>query len=85
MRVDGDLVLGSSTAFLGDPHRGLEHFDRSIASFESHGDRSRRFSLGNHPVVASLTTSALLLWLLGYPDRSRGRHQAPPNGCFSPA
>src|SRR6266508_4477913 len=73
MLVDGELVVGSSTAFLGDLHRGLEHLDRAIASFESHGDRSRRFSLGNNPGVTSLTTSALVLWLLGYPERALER------------
>src|SRR5437764_11100553 len=70
MRVDGDLVLGSSLALEHDLHGGLEHLDRAIASFESQGLRSRRFRLGNNPGVAAFTTSALTLWMLGFPDRA---------------
>jgi predicted ATPase/class 3 adenylate cyclase len=73
MRIDGDLLLGSSMAFQGDLHGGLDHLDRAIALFESHGYRSGRFRLGNNPVAACFTTSAILLWLLGFPDRSLDR------------
>jgi predicted ATPase/class 3 adenylate cyclase len=73
MRVDGHLVLGSSLALQHDLHGGLEHLDRAIALFESEGQRSRRFRLGNNPGVAALTTSALVLWLLGFPDRALER------------
>jgi tetratricopeptide (TPR) repeat protein len=73
MRVDGHLVLGSSLALQHDLHRGLDHLDKAIASFESEGHRPRRFRLGNNPGVASFTTSALTLWMLGFPDRARER------------
>jgi predicted ATPase/class 3 adenylate cyclase len=73
MRVDGHLVLGSSIALGQNLHAGLEHLDMAIASFESQGYRSRPFRLGNNPGVASFTTSALVLWLLGHPDRALER------------
>jgi predicted ATPase/class 3 adenylate cyclase len=73
MRVDGHLVLGSSLALQHDLHGGLEHLDRAIDLFESQGQRSRRFRLGNNPGVAAFTTSALTLWMLGYPDRALER------------
>jgi len=73
MRVDGHLVLGSSLALQNDLHDGLEHLDSAIALFESQGQRSRRFRLGNNPGVASFTTSALTLWMLGFPDRALER------------
>lgn len=73
MRVDGHLVLGSSLALQHDLRGGLEHLDTAIASFEAQGHRSRRFRLGNNPGVASFTTSALTLWLLGFPDRALER------------
>jgi predicted ATPase/class 3 adenylate cyclase len=77
MRVDGQLVLGSSLALEHDLHGGLEHLDNAIAGFESQRQSSRRFRLGNNPGVACYTTSALVLWLLGYPDRALGRaHRA---------
>jgi predicted ATPase/class 3 adenylate cyclase len=73
MRVDGHLVLGSSIALQRDLRGGLEELDTAIALFESKGYRSAPFRLGNDPGVASLTTSALVLWLLGQPDRAVGR------------
>jgi predicted ATPase len=73
MRVDGHLVLGSSLALRHDLHGGLEHLDKAIALFETQSHPSRRFRLGNNPGVASFTTSALTLWLLGFPDRALER------------
>jgi predicted ATPase/class 3 adenylate cyclase len=73
MRVDGHLVLGSSLALQHDLRGGLEHLERAITYFESQGYRSRRFRLGNNPGVASFTTSALTLWMLGFPDRALER------------
>ena len=70
MRVDGHLVLGSSIAFMGDLDGGLEHLDRGIEYFESQGQKSRRFRIGANAGVASYTTSALTLWLRGFPDRA---------------
>jgi predicted ATPase/class 3 adenylate cyclase len=73
MRADGHLVLGSSLAFQDDLHEGIDHLDRAIASFESQGQAPRRFRLGVNPGVASYTTSALILWMLGFPDQARER------------
>jgi predicted ATPase len=73
MRVDGYLVLGSSLALQNDLHRGLEQLERATASFESRSQRATRFRLGNNPGVAALTTSALTLWMLGFPDRALER------------
>jgi hypothetical protein len=56
---------------------GLEQLERAIALFEAQGQRSRRFRLGNNPGVACFTTSALILWMLGFPDRAVERaHRA---------
>jgi predicted ATPase len=73
MRVDGHLVLGASLALQHDLHGGLEHLDKAIDYFESEGHRSRRFRLGNNPGVACFTTSALTLWMLGFPDQALER------------
>ncbi len=73
MRADGHLVLGSSLALQNDLHGGLEQLDQAIAAFESQRHRPHRFRLGNNPGVAALTTSALMLWMLGFPDRARER------------
>jgi len=73
MRVDGHLLLGASKAMRNDLQAGSDHLDSAIACFESQGYRSGRFRLGNNPVVACFTTSALVSWLLGYPDRALER------------
>jgi len=73
MRVDGHLILGSSIALQRDLHGGLAHLEQAIAWFESQGERPRRFRLGNHPGVASLMVSALVLWMIGFPDRAAER------------
>ncbi len=73
MRVDGHLVLGSSLALQHDLHGGLDQLERAIASFESQRHQARRFRLGNNPGIAAFTTSALTLWMLGFPDRALER------------
>jgi predicted ATPase len=70
MLVDGHLLLGANLAFLNDLHAGLEQLDKAIGYFGSEPSRSHRFRLGNNPGVACFTTSAFVLWLLGYPDRA---------------
>jgi predicted ATPase len=73
MRVEGHLVLGYNLAFLRDLGSGLDHLEKGIANYDPDRDRSRRFRLGNNPGVACFTTSALVLWMLGFPDRALKR------------
>jgi predicted ATPase len=76
MLVDGHLVLGYNLAFLDDLRGGLGHLDQAIACFEREQQSSRPFRLGHHPAVASFTTSAFVLWMLGFPDRALERANA---------
>jgi predicted ATPase/class 3 adenylate cyclase len=76
MLVDGHLVLGYNLAFLNDLRGGLEHLDHAIACFEPEQQSSRRFRLGHDPRVACYTTSAFILWMLGFPDRALDRTNA---------
>jgi predicted ATPase/class 3 adenylate cyclase len=71
--VDGHFVLGSSLAFLDDLHGGLKHLDEALACAQAEQASSRPFRIGNNPRVAGLTTSAFILWMLGYPDRALER------------
>jgi predicted ATPase len=73
MRVEGHLVLGYSLGFLSDLGLGLDHLEKAIALYDADQDRSRRFRMGSNPGVASLTTAALVLWMLGRPDRALER------------
>jgi predicted ATPase/class 3 adenylate cyclase len=77
MRVEGHFVLGASHVFTGNPELGLEHLDKAISYIDPERHRSSRFRVGNYPGVPCYITSALVLWGLGYPDRSLERaHQA---------
>jgi predicted ATPase/class 3 adenylate cyclase len=73
LQVEGHLVLGSSLAFLGDLPTGLDHLERAIALFDPVEQRPGRFRVGASAGVVCHTTSALLLWILGYPDRAAER------------
>ena len=76
-RVEGHLVLGVSLAFLGRLRSGMENLERGIAAFDREQHASRPFQLGNNSGVVCFTTSAMVLWMLGFPDRARERgHQA---------
>ncbi len=70
MRIDGDLVYGYSLVFTNHLDQGLEHLEKAIRDFSPERYRSNRFRLGNHPGVASLTVSAMLSWITGFPERA---------------
>ena len=72
MRVEGHLVIGS-TVFGDDLRLGLEHLDKAIALYDPERQRGRRFRLGTNPGVPCFTTSAFILWTLGFPDRALER------------
>jgi len=68
LQVDGHLVVGSNIAFRGDLAGGLVHLDRAIELFDPNRQRPGVFRLGPSPGVVAHTTSAMVLWLLGYPE-----------------
>ena len=69
-------MLGANLAFLNRLREGMEHLESGIAAYEPESHGSGRFQLGNNPAVVCFTTSALVLWMLGYPDRARDRASA---------
>jgi predicted ATPase len=72
-RVEGHLVLGANLALLNRLQPGMEHLEKGIAAYDPERHGPGRFQLGNNPGVACFTTSALVLWMLGFPDRARDR------------
>jgi tetratricopeptide (TPR) repeat protein len=76
MRINGHLVIGSTLMFGNDLQGGLDHLDRAISLFPAVPLRSRSAGVGNDPRVACLTTSAITLWLMGFPDRAVERANA---------
>ncbi|MBA2382695.1 MAG: hypothetical protein H0V73_11350 [Chloroflexi bacterium] len=68
MRIDGQILAGFNIAFSGRIAEGLTQLDAAIEAFERGVYRRRRFRLGIDPRISCLTTSGMLLWLLGFPD-----------------
>jgi predicted ATPase/class 3 adenylate cyclase len=73
LQVEGHLIAGPATAFLGDPRGGLDHLERAIALFDPERHGRARFRLGPNPGVAARAVSGLLHWLTGYPDTAAQR------------
>jgi predicted ATPase/class 3 adenylate cyclase len=73
LQVEGHLVLGSSLAFKGEIADGLEELERGIALFDPDRQRPGPLRVGPSSGVSSYTTTALVLWLLGYPERAAER------------
>jgi predicted ATPase/class 3 adenylate cyclase len=73
LQVEGHLVVGSSSVFGGEVAVGLEHLERAIGLFDPRSHQPGPYRLGPSSGVVSHTTSAILLWLLGFPDRAAER------------
>ena len=73
MLVEAHLVLGSNLSFLDNLKMGLEHLEKGIALYDPDRHSSQRFRMGNNPGVVCRTTSAFILWMLGFPDRALKR------------
>ena len=73
MRVEAHLVLGYNLAFVSSLKLGLDHLEKGIANYGSGRRHVRRYRLGNDPGVTCYTTSGLVLWMLGFPDRALTR------------
>lgn len=73
IRVEGHLVLGLSLAFINELDLGMGHLEKAIAEYDPDRRRASPFRLGNDPGVVARTTSALLLWMYGFPDRAVNR------------
>ena len=73
LAVDANLVYGVSTAFTSGLEEGLEYIDKAVDAFDPSEMRSDRFRLGPHSGIVSLTTSALLLGLQGFPEQATAK------------
>jgi predicted ATPase/class 3 adenylate cyclase len=77
MLVDGHLRLGYILAFTGNISLGLEHLEKAIAGYDPDRFGAPPYQLGNNPGVIGLNVSALILWMVGFPDRAHERaHEA---------
>jgi predicted ATPase len=72
-RVEAHLVLGACLTLANRLQPGMEHLEEGVAAYDPERHGPGRFQLGNNPGVACFTTSALVLWMLGYADRAHAR------------
>ncbi len=70
VKVEADLLYGYSLVFAGDLKAGMKHLERGIADYSIDVHSSDRFKIGNNPGITAHTTSAMCLWMLGFPDRA---------------
>ena len=73
IKVEGHLIMGYNLAFIGDLTSGLEHLEEAIAGYDPNHQRSKSFRFGTNPGITGLTTSGLLLWMKGFPDKALQR------------
>jgi predicted ATPase len=70
IRAEGGLVYGYSLIFSGKPKQGLEYLQNAVSDYNPDSHNKHSFRFGNNTGVTCHTTSALCLWMLGYPDRA---------------
>ena len=69
--------LGTVLFFVGELTTALTHLEQGFALYDPQRHRSHAFRATQSPAAACLTYAALVLWLLGYPDRAlQRRHEA---------
>jgi class 3 adenylate cyclase/predicted ATPase len=69
--VRSHTMLGQVGLHLGEVSQAQEHLSRAIALY--HAGQYRLRPSGQDPIVVCLSYDAWSLWLLGFPDRARGR------------
>lgn len=70
LKVEGMLLYGYSLVFAGNIKEGLDFLEKVISNynFDRHGSHS--YSISNNAGITAHTTSALCLWMLGFPDKA---------------
>ncbi|OGO39011.1 MAG: hypothetical protein A2W35_15210 [Chloroflexi bacterium RBG_16_57_11] len=73
MQVEGHIRLGYIFAVTGKIQMGLDHLEKAIADYDPDRYGTPRYQLGNNYGVIGLNVSALLLWMVGLPERALER------------
>ncbi len=76
MEIEGLLVVGASTTFMGNYGEGLAMLDETVARFDPTQHGSSRFRLGPGPAVVAGFAAALTRWQIGELVVSRAQASA---------
>jgi predicted ATPase/class 3 adenylate cyclase len=68
LQIEGNFVVGVTTAFSGDVPLGQQHMATTMALFDPRRHGPTRLHLGPSVGVTARTTSALIYWLTGQAD-----------------
>jgi predicted ATPase len=71
MRIEGQIILGYNLGFQ-DAQVGVAYLEEAVAAYDLQRPRVA-LGIGPYPTVVGLTTSAIFLWVIGYPDRAHKR------------
>jgi hypothetical protein len=73
IRLDAQLLIANGRMWAGELHEAVELLETSIADFDAPGGARRGFRIGPDPRISTLTTSAFIRWMVGYPDTAAER------------
>jgi class 3 adenylate cyclase/predicted ATPase len=68
--LQGNMEVGWSHFFLGEPEQAREHLERVLALYDHERHSSHAFTYGDNPATSARSVLASVLWLLGYPDQA---------------
>jgi predicted ATPase len=71
MKIEGQMILGYNLGFQ-DAQVGVAYLEEAVAAYDLQRPRVA-LGIGPYPTVVGLTTSAIFLWVIGYPDRAHKR------------
>lgn len=73
LTVEANLVAGVTSAYSDNPLEGALMVERAADLIDLREVKVERFRLGPNPGVQALTTAAILLWGVGFPERAFAR------------
>jgi len=70
LRLEAHNSLGATLSHMGDFVLARRHLEQAIELYDERQHHEHAFRYGQDPGVVASTRLALVLWFLGYPDRS---------------
>ena len=75
LTLQAKLVLGLTLFYLGEFNLAKEHLEKGYEIYNPKEHQELAYVYGDDPGVVCLTYTALVLWMLGYPDQATQKDQ----------